>query len=101
MQRESISRIDAHITIDPSTRVTPGSDDGRVLLHVETGRICAINGMGSRIWTELTAGRSIKEIVDLLVSEYNAPREHIEADVQTFITNLVSKKYLRTTGTLA
>jgi hypothetical protein len=101
MQHEAIRPIDAHVTIDPATRVTPSSDDGRVLLHVETGRICAINGMGSRIWAELTAGHSVPEIVDLLVSEYDAPREHIETDVQTFITNLVNKKYLRTTGTLA
>jgi hypothetical protein len=101
MQHESTLRLAAHVTIDPATRVTPASDDGRVLLHVETGRICAINGMGSRIWAELTAGHSLQEIVEVLASEYEAPRDHIEADVQTFITNLVSKKYLRTTGTLA
>jgi hypothetical protein len=101
MQQDTSRRTDPRVTIDPATRVTAASEDGRVLLHVETGRICAINGMGSRIWAELTAGHSVPEIVDLLVCEYDAPREHIESDVQTFITNLVNKKYLRTTGTLA
>src|ERR1700741_771003 len=72
MRRDRDRHDNLRLTIDPATRVTPGSADGRVLLHLETGRMCAINAMGSRIWTKIEAGRSFEEIVDALAVEYEA-----------------------------
>jgi len=98
MQRDSNGHDNARVTIDPSTRVTPGSADGRVLLHLESGRMCAINGMGSRIWSEIEAGRSFAEIVAVLATEFEAPREAIDDDVRAFIEKLVSKDYVHVPG---
>lgn len=98
MRQNSDERSDSSLTINPASRATPASDDGRVLLHLESGRMCATNAMGSRIWTELEAGRSLQDIVDTLVAEYDAPRERIEADVRAFIEQLARKDYVRTLG---
>ena len=86
------------VAIDPAARATPDSADGRVLMHLETGRMSAINAMGSRIWSELDAGRSLHEIIDLLAAEYAAPREVIEADVRAFVAQLAVKRYVRAPG---
>ena len=85
-------------TIDPATRATPDSADGRVLLQVETGRICALNAVASRIWTEIDAGRSFEEIVERLAAEYEAPRDRIAADVRAFLLQLVRQRYVRMNG---
>ena len=86
------------VAIDPASRATPDSADGRVLMHLETGRMCAINAMGSRIWSELDEGHNFEEIVSLLAAEYDAPRARIEADVRAFLEQLASKRYVRPAG---
>ena len=98
MRQKPTEISDTRVTITPASRATPESNDGRVLLHLETGRMCAINAMGSRIWTELDAGHTFQEIVEILAAEYDAPRERIEADVRAFIERLASKDYVRTPG---
>jgi hypothetical protein len=98
MRQKATGFSDTDVTITPASRATPDSDDGRVLLHLETGRMCAINAMGSRIWTELDAGHTFQEIVDILAAEYDASRERIEADVRAFIEQLVTKDYARAPG---
>jgi hypothetical protein len=92
------SGLPPDLTIDPATRATPASDDGQVLLHVETGRLCAINAIGSQIWGALTDGLSFDQIVTRLEVEYDAPREWIEADVRAFLAQLTSKRYLVARG---
>jgi hypothetical protein len=98
MRQKPTEISDTRVTITSASRATPESNDGRVLLHLETGRMCAINAMGSRIWTELDAGHTFQEIVEILAAEYDAPRERIEADVRAFIERLASKDYVRTPG---
>ena len=98
MRQKPTEISDTRVTITSASRATPESNDGRVLLHLETGRMCAINVMGSRIWTELDAGHTFQEIVEILAAEYDAPRERIEADVRAFIERLASKDYVRTPG---
>lgn len=94
--RESPSQLAVdRVAIDPASRATPDSADGRVLMHLETGRMCAINAMGSRIWTELDAGRSFQQIVDVIAAEYDAPRERIEEDVRSFVAQLATKQFVR------
>jgi hypothetical protein len=83
------------MTIDPGARATPASDEGRVLMHVETGRLCAINAMGSRIWTEIAAGRSFDEIVASLAAEYARPPARVAADVRDFLAHLVRHRFVR------
>lgn len=98
MEQNNSERAVTRIKIDPASRATPASDDGRVLLHLDTGRMCAINAMGSRIWSELDAGHSLQEIIDVLAAEYDAPRERVEADVRAFVAQLASKQYVHTPG---
>jgi hypothetical protein len=92
------SGLPPRLTIDPATRATAASDDGQVLLHLETGRICAINAMGARIWSALVEGRSVDEIVTLLGDEYDAPPERIAADVRAFLAQLRDKHYVLARG---
>ena len=98
MRHNAAERSDTRATIHPASRATPPSDDGRILLHLETGRMCAINSMGSRIWAELESGRTFQEIVDALAAEYEAPRDRIETDVRAFVQQLAEKDYVLRSG---
>ncbi|MGH9346556.1 MAG: PqqD family protein, partial [Vicinamibacterales bacterium] len=50
--------------VDARTRITRAHDDGRVVMHLDAGRVWAINGVGSQIWQLLADGQSLQAIVD-------------------------------------
>jgi hypothetical protein len=64
------------------------TDEGVVLLDVSSGKIFHSNPVGSRVWIKLQEGSSVSKIVDEIASEFNAPRERVEVDVQEYIQSL-------------
>ena len=64
------------------------TDEGVVLLDVSSGKIFHSNPVGSRVWIKLQEGSSVSKIVDEIASEFNAPRELVEPDVQEYIQSL-------------
>lgn len=84
--------------IDPATRATAASPDGRVLMHLVSGRVSAVNGMGSDIWGHLEAGRSVTAIVSALAADYDAPPQRIADDVAAFLRDLEAKGFAHARG---
>jgi len=64
------------------------TDEGIVLLDVSSGKIFHSNPVGSRVWIKLQEGSPVSKIVDEIASEFNAPRERVEPDVQEYIQSL-------------
>jgi len=64
------------------------TDEGVVLLDVSSGKIFHSNPVGSRVWIKLQEGSPVSKIVDEIASEFNAPRERVEPDVQEYIQSL-------------
>ena len=61
-----------------------------VMLDLESGTYFGLDPVGARIWQLLEQGRAREEICEALASEYDAPREQIEADVSTLLAELAS-----------
>lgn len=73
--------------LPPALRVST-TDDGLVLLNVETGQIFTSNEVGSRIWRLLDEGRGVGEIATQLAHVYGQPEDAIVTDVREFIGGL-------------
>ncbi len=73
--------------IPPTLRAST-TNDGLVLLDVETGQIYTSNGVGGRIWHLLERGCSEAEIAEQLSAEYRRAPELIADDVREFIGGL-------------
>lgn len=58
--------------------------------------IYTLNGVGARIWALVDGSRTMAEIRDIILEEYDAPAEGIDADLQEFVDNLLSIEALRT-----
>lgn len=67
------------------------SDDGVILLDIQTGQIFSANRIGARIWEELARGRSLADIAGRIASETGADRATVEADVRAFVNVLVAR----------
>jgi coenzyme PQQ synthesis protein D (PqqD) len=77
--------------VDPEARPRPRegvatqkAGSSLVLLDVDSGLYFSLDEVGERIWS-LCDGRSVREIVDGVCSEYDADRATVENDVLTLL----------------
>ncbi|MCC6128393.1 MAG: pyrroloquinoline quinone biosynthesis peptide chaperone PqqD [Acidobacteria bacterium] len=56
-----------------------------VVLVAETSKAIVINGTGARILELVDGKRSLAEIVDVLIEEFDAPRSVLEEEVAAFL----------------
>lgn len=75
--------------LPPALRAST-TDDGLVLLNVETGQIHTSNAVGCRIWQMLRDGRGEGEIAAELARAYGRSEAAIAEDVRDFVGELRS-----------
>jgi Coenzyme PQQ synthesis protein D (PqqD) len=70
---------------------TPGLQNERVIINLDTGVIFSLNGPGAKIWTKLEEGSHLDAILDLLTLEYDIPHEQLRSDLEKFVFDLEKK----------
>jgi hypothetical protein len=75
--------------LPPALRAST-TDEGLVLLNVETGDIYTANAVGGRIWSLLEEGQNESEIAAHIARVYDRPEAAIAADVHEFIDGLIA-----------
>jgi len=63
-------------------------DTEALVLEVKTGTLYPLNSVGARIWELCDGGRSVADIVAILVTEFDADPATIRQDADAFITAL-------------
>lgn len=56
-----------------------------VLLHLRTGVYFGLDPVGTRVWQLLAGGRSLPEILEILVDEYDVGKRRAAADLQDLV----------------
>jgi hypothetical protein len=62
-----------------------------VILSLDTKVLRGLNSVGSRVWDLIDGARSIDEIVDVIVAEFDVTRAVAAADVAAFVGQLVDR----------
>ena len=65
-----------------------------VLLDLESGLYFGVDQVGQRVWELAGGGRSLGEVIDVIVSEFEVQRSQAEADVLEFAATLVARGLL-------
>lgn len=65
--------------------------DRLALLDMETGTYFSLNQSGTLIWSKLTENKSVSEIADALIEEYEISRDQALQDSKNLIEELVSQ----------
>jgi len=60
-----------------------------VLLDLASEQYFGLDEVGTRIWALLNDGRSVGEMVEILLGEYAVGREQLEADVRELLGALM------------
>jgi len=68
--------------------------DETVLLDLESGLYFGVDRVGQRIWELAGNGKTVGEIVDAIVGEFEVDRSQAEADVLDFAETLVERGLL-------
>lgn len=63
-------------------------DDGAIALNLQTGKYYSMNSVGRRMWTLLAEENSLKEVRNVIVSEYDASPERVDEDLKELIAGL-------------
>ncbi len=66
--------------------------DEAVLLSAEDSSVHSLDAVGTRIWELCDGEKTVSEIVDQIVSEFEVDRETAEKDVVEFIEELMKKE---------
>lgn len=81
---------DSVISRSPAPWVVP-ADDELLMLDPQSGAYFSLDVRGRRVWELLEQPRAVADVVCLLIAEYDAPSEVIEADVIRFVRQLADK----------
>ena len=65
-----------------------------VLVLAESGQVQVLNEVGARVWELADGTRSLAQIVDEVVNEFQVGSSEATADVQTFIDQLVADRII-------
>ena len=65
-----------------------------VILDLASGTYFGLDPVGARIWQLMTEGRTLGEIRDTLLDEYDVTREALEADLLELAGKLVEQKLI-------
>ena len=83
--------IDSAFVIPPRLRARTVGEE-TVILDLESGKYFSLNSVGGRVWELIQSGKSLKQICDVLIEQYDASREVLERDVLALASDLVEKK---------
>ena len=85
---------DAVIRRNPRVEFREMGEGGGVLLHVGSGAYHGVNEIGALIWGLLADGMTTRVIVEELRTRVEDPPEDLEAEVSTFVDELMERDLL-------
>jgi hypothetical protein len=64
-------------------------DDNQVMMHLEKGKYFGLNPVGKRIWELIEEPKSLREIINSLLSEFEVTEEQCAQEVQAFLDKTI------------
>jgi len=81
------------ITIAPQA-VARKVGEELVILHLESGTYFGLDPVGARIWELIGEDKTLAEIYEVMLTEYDVPREDLERDTINLIEDLLAKELI-------
>lgn len=82
----------------PKQVVSRAVGDETVLLDLESGIYFGLDGVGQRIWEALGEGKTLGEVTEIVVQEYEVDVGRAKADVLAFVGELVERGLVEVGG---
>ena len=83
--------LDTLVAKDSNQVIDRVVDDGALLINLHNGDYFSLNGTGARVWENIDGSRTVGELVELVLAEYDADAEEVVADVLSLVNDLASE----------
>lgn len=91
-------KLSDHVIISPNILAREiGAET--VILDVESGRYLGLDPVGTRVWQLLTVGKSLAEICDTMLDEYDVNRTALESDTLKLVEHLIENRLVKCVDT--
>jgi hypothetical protein len=78
----------------PAQVVARQVGDETVILDLASGTYFGLDPVGARIWQLIETGKSLAQVCDQMVEEYDVAREVLEQDALALARDLVDRKLI-------
>jgi len=83
--------ISGKVDIPPQVMARQVGDE-QVILDLASGTYFGLDPVGARAWALLAEGKTISEVCDAMVDEYDVTRSVLEADILSLVQTMVDRK---------
>ena len=67
-------------------------DGTAVIVLADSGEVSMLNSVGTRVWELVNGKRSVRDIANVIIAEYDVAAETAERDVASFMQLLIDAK---------
>jgi hypothetical protein len=85
---------EGHFAVAPNVHARR-FDDETVILHLDAGEYFSLDAVGTLVWEQLQAGRSLDEAVAAVVADFDVDGETARADADRLVRELVAVGILK------
>jgi hypothetical protein len=81
-----------------SDQVSANVADESVILHLKDGVYYGLDPVGARIWSLIQQPRTVSEVRDTIVTEYDVEPARCESDLLVLLEDLAAKRLIEIRG---
>lgn len=89
--------LSGKVAIPPQVMARQVGDE-QVILDLANGTYFGLDPVGGRAWALLADGKTISEVCDAMVDEYDVTRATLEVDILTLVQTMVDQKLVSWTA---
>lgn len=86
--------LDTLLTKDHDTIIERVVAGEALVIHLSSGDYYSLDSVGSRIWESIDGTRTVGDLADLIVDEYDVDRDQVVADVLRLVEQLADEGLL-------
>ncbi len=83
--------LDSRIAKNSDLVIDRVLDNEALLIHLSSGDYFSLDSVGTRIWESIDGSRTVQDLVDLILEEYNVSREQAVTDVLQLVAQLADE----------
>ena len=83
--------LDTSITKDSDHIIDRVVDSEALLIHLSSGDYFSLDSVGTRIWDSIDGSRTVQDLVDLVLEEYDVERDQAVTDVTRLVEQLADE----------
>lgn len=86
--------LDTRLAKDHDTIIERVVAGEALVIHLSSGDYYSLDSVGSRIWESIDGTRTVGDLADLIVDEYDVDRDQVVADVLRLVEQLADEGLL-------